>query len=41
MPVARLPSSPAGWFVALLAGVVGFMAGFVTIAILTRMVGGG
>jgi uncharacterized protein involved in exopolysaccharide biosynthesis len=39
MPEARLPSSPQGWLVALLAGIVGFMAGFVTIAILGRMLG--
>jgi hypothetical protein len=37
MPQAGLPSSPMGWAVALLAAVVGFMAGFVTIAILNRI----
>jgi hypothetical protein len=34
MPKAQLPSSPQGWLVALIASLVGFMAGFLTIALL-------
>lgn len=34
MPKAKLPTSPHGWAVALLAAFVGFIAGFVTIRLL-------
>ena len=37
MPVARLPSTPQGWLVALFASLVGFMAGFTTISLLGRV----
>jgi hypothetical protein len=37
MPKAALPSHPLGWLVALLASFVGFIAGFVAIAILTKI----
>jgi hypothetical protein len=36
VPKANLPSTPIGWLVALLASFVGFVAGFVVIAIVTR-----
>lgn len=39
MPEANLPTTMAGWLVALGAGVVGFLAGFVFISICTRMMG--
>lgn len=37
MPRAALPSTVKGWLVALLASLVGFMAGFVTIAVCERL----
>lgn len=37
MPRAVLPSHVMGWLVALLAAFVGFVAGFVTIAICNRV----
>lgn len=40
MPRADLPSSPTGWLVALGAGVVGFLAGFVFISLMQRLLGG-
>jgi len=39
MPEARLPSTPLGWLVALGAGIVGFLAGFVFLTIMGRIVG--
>lgn len=39
MPQAVLPSSPIGWAVALGAGIVGFIAGFVFIRLMNGMVG--
>lgn len=36
MPKAALPTSVKGWLVALLASFVGFVAGFVTIALCER-----
>lgn len=38
MPKAALPTSSKGWLVALAASFVGFIAGFVTIALLSRFV---
>ena len=38
MPHAELPSSPVGWLVAVGAGIIGFLAGFVFMAICERMV---
>lgn len=37
MPRAELPSTTAGWLVAVGAGIVGFLAGFVFISLATRM----
>jgi uncharacterized protein involved in exopolysaccharide biosynthesis len=37
MPRAELPTSTTGWLVAIGAGVVGFLAGFVFIAVCERM----
>lgn len=39
MPKAELPTSPAGWLVALAASFVGFIAGFLAIATLTKIMG--
>lgn len=36
MPKATLPTSPKGWFVALTASLVGFLAGFITISIMQK-----
>lgn len=38
MPEARLPSSVKGWLVAVLAALVGLVAGFVTITVLQRVI---
>lgn len=40
MPKAALPTSARGWLVALLASFVGFIAGFVTIALAGRFLNG-
>ena len=40
MPGANLPSNPQGWFVVLLASLVGFMAGFITITLFAGRAGG-
>jgi len=37
MPRAQLPSSLAGWLVAVLVGTIGFLAGFLFLALLERM----
>jgi membrane associated rhomboid family serine protease len=37
MPNAELPSSAVGWLVAIAAAIVGFLAGFLTIALLSRV----
>lgn len=37
MPSANFPSNAAGWFVAIAAAIVGFLAGFATIALLRRV----
>jgi hypothetical protein len=39
MPRAELPTSLIGWLVALGAGIVGFLAGFVFMAACARMIG--
>lgn len=39
MPRAELPNSTIGWLVALGAGVVGFLAGFVFIALSAKLLG--
>lgn len=39
MPKAELPSSILGWIVALGAGIVGFLAGFVFISIMNGLLG--
>jgi hypothetical protein len=39
MPRAELPTSMLGWLVAVGAGVVGFLAGFVFIAIMGSWLG--
>lgn len=39
MPTADLPTSLTGWLVALGAGIVGFLAGFVFILLCNRMIG--
>lgn len=39
MPKAELPTSIKGWGVALGAGVLGFLAGFVFISLMNRTVG--
>jgi hypothetical protein len=39
MPEAKLPSTPAGWAVALVASLAGFLAGLVTIALFNRFMG--
>lgn len=39
MPHADLPTTPLGWLAAIGAGLVGFMAGFYFLALLTRMTG--
>lgn len=40
MPKASLPNSPAGWIVALVSSFVGFIAGFIAIAVLTNVLEG-
>lgn len=40
MPEARLPSTPLGWLVAVGAGVIGFFAGFIFIAVMRSVLGG-
>jgi len=40
MPKAELPSSLLGWVVAIGAGVVGFLAGFLFLKIMDVMFGG-
>lgn len=40
MPKASLPSTTLGWIVALAASFVGFIAGFLAIALLTQVAGG-
>lgn len=40
MPRAELPSTVQGWLVALLASFVGFIAGFITIALAGRLLNG-
>jgi len=40
MPRAQFPSTAQGWLVVLLASFVGFLAGFVTIALAARTIGG-
>jgi hypothetical protein len=37
MPRAELPSSPLGWLVAVGAGIIGFLAGFLFIAACQRL----
>lgn len=37
MPKASLPTSAAGWVVAIATGAVGFLAGFLFLALLERM----
>ena len=37
MPEAKFPSNPAGWFVAIASAIIGFLAGFATIALLRRV----
>lgn len=39
MPKADLPSSWRGWMVALAASFAGFVAGFLVIALLTKVMG--
>lgn len=39
MPAADLPSSFVGWLVALGAGIVGFMAGFLFISLCQKLAG--
>lgn len=39
MPRAELPTSSIGWIVALGAGIVGFLAGFLFISIMERTIG--
>lgn len=39
MPDARLPSTPAGWAVALIASMIGFLSGFASLAILRKVAG--
>lgn len=39
MPKADLPTSPLGWLIALGAGMVGFFAGFLFIAMCERAFG--
>jgi hypothetical protein len=34
MPEARIPTTPAGWLVALAASFIGFISGFIAIRIL-------
>lgn len=41
MPSADLPTSALGWIIALGAGVVGFIAGFLFISLAERMIGHG
>lgn len=40
MPKANLPHTPLGWVIALAASFVGFIAGFLAIALLTRLTHG-
>lgn len=40
MPKASLPSTPLGWLIALGASMVGFIAGFIALALLTHLIGG-
>lgn len=40
MPRAELPTTLLGWLIALGAGVIGFLAGFLFILTTTRMLGG-
>lgn len=37
MPKASLPTSVAGWVVAILTGAVGFLAGFAFLAVLEQL----
>lgn len=39
MPHAELPTSLLGWLAAVTAGVVGFLAGFVVLAVFERVIG--
>ena len=39
MPRATLPTTLAGWIVALAASMVGFISGFIALALLTRLSG--
>ncbi len=39
MPNAKLPTTPKGWLVALLASFVGFVSGFATLVLAGRLVG--
>jgi hypothetical protein len=39
VPKAELPTSLIGWLVAVGAGIVGFLAGFVFMALCARMIG--
>jgi hypothetical protein len=41
MPVATLPSTPAGWLVALFASFVGFIAGFLAVSLTAKLLAGG
>lgn len=41
MPKAGLPNSWQGWLVAIGAGVVGFFAGFLFIALMSHLLGDG
>jgi len=39
MPKAELPTSAAGWAVAIGAGIVGFLAGFIFIRLMNGLLG--
>jgi hypothetical protein len=39
VPKAELPTTPRGWLVALAASFVGFIAGFLAIGLLGRVLG--
>ena len=39
MPAAELPTSPVGWAVAIGAGIVGFLAGFIFIRLCHTLFG--
>jgi len=39
MPSTKLPHTPKGWFVALVASLVGLLSGFITVNFLNRILG--